>query len=272
MARRAPPDQRDRADSGDQLGPMRRFRSHAGHTTQIKEIGELLYWSYASLAAASVAEQRGLEQYDLKCWMVRAKLFKGLRQASMKLGSLFADVREMPSDRCAYCGAVQPPKLEGDHLIPRHRGGPESADNLVWACKPCNSSKGARDMLEWYAVRGAFPALHLVRRYLKLAIAEATAHNIMHAPLREGPEVTFSVMHIPVYYPLATTRATRSCTCESDGCSAFASFVCCHGEDFADSPDTRCGLILCGDHVRGTSLDLCPVHADAIVREEERSR
>ncbi|WP_437335396.1 HNH endonuclease [Sorangium sp. So ce394] len=59
--------------------------------------------------------------------MIRARLFKGLRAGTMKVGSLFADVRDMPSDRCVYCGTTPPPKLHGDHLIPRHRGGPESA-------------------------------------------------------------------------------------------------------------------------------------------------
>ncbi|WP_080681919.1 HNH endonuclease [Sorangium cellulosum] len=54
----------------------------------------------------------------------------------------------MPSDRCVYCGTTPPPKLHGDHLIPRHRGGPESGDNLVWACRSCNSSKNARDLLD----------------------------------------------------------------------------------------------------------------------------
>ena len=167
----------------------------------IETVGELLYWSYAYLGAASAAEKAGLAEYDTRCWMIRARLFKRLRDGSMKVSSLFSDVRDMPSDRCAYCGTTPPPKLHGDHLIPRHRGGPESADNLVWACRSCNSSKCARDVLEWYASRMEFPPLLVLRRYLKLAIAEAESRQVMSAKLIDKPSVTFSLEHVPVDYP-----------------------------------------------------------------------
>lgn len=44
---------------------------------------------------------------------------------------------------CAYCG-VQPDTLEMDHVIAISKGGHHSADNIVPACKSCNSAKGAR--------------------------------------------------------------------------------------------------------------------------------
>lgn len=185
------------------IAPVPRFRRQGGRVKEIETVGELLFWSYANLAAASVAETRGLTEYDTTCWMVRAKLFKGLLHGTMKLGTLFADVREMPSDRCAYCGSGPPPKLHGDHLIPRSRGGPESGDNLVWACRPCNSSKCARDLLEWYATRDAVPPLLVMKRYLKLAISEALALGVMEALLADKPAVTFSIGCVPTYYPLA---------------------------------------------------------------------
>ncbi len=170
-------------------------------TGEIVTLGDLLYWSYANLAAACAAEKAGITRYDTRCWMIRARLLKGLREGTMKISSLFADVRDMPNDRCVYCGTVPPPKLHGDHLIPRSRGGPESGDNLVWACRSCNSSKCARDMLDWYASRGQFPPLLLLRRYLKLAIAEAETRQLMGARLEDKPPVTFSVEHIPINYP-----------------------------------------------------------------------
>jgi 5-methylcytosine-specific restriction endonuclease McrA len=45
--------------------------------------------------------------------------------------------------RCAYCQTSETP-LEMDHVIPLSRGGPHCASNIVPACKPCNSAKGAR--------------------------------------------------------------------------------------------------------------------------------
>jgi 5-methylcytosine-specific restriction endonuclease McrA len=44
---------------------------------------------------------------------------------------------------CQYCGA-QTHDLTLDHIIPRHRGGAHTWDNLVAACKHCNHRKGGR--------------------------------------------------------------------------------------------------------------------------------
>ena len=44
---------------------------------------------------------------------------------------------------CQYCG-TQTHDLTLDHIIPRHRGGTHSWDNLVAACKHCNHRKGGR--------------------------------------------------------------------------------------------------------------------------------
>jgi 5-methylcytosine-specific restriction endonuclease McrA len=45
--------------------------------------------------------------------------------------------------QCQYCG-VQTHDLTLDHIIPRHRGGAHTWDNLVAACKHCNHRKGGR--------------------------------------------------------------------------------------------------------------------------------
>ncbi len=44
---------------------------------------------------------------------------------------------------CSYCGR-QTRDLTLDHVIPRHRGGSHTWDNLVSACKPCNHRKDGR--------------------------------------------------------------------------------------------------------------------------------
>jgi 5-methylcytosine-specific restriction endonuclease McrA len=46
--------------------------------------------------------------------------------------------------RCQYCGALAE---NIDHVIPRSKGGPHAWDNVVAACRPCNSRKRDR-MLE----------------------------------------------------------------------------------------------------------------------------
>ncbi len=44
---------------------------------------------------------------------------------------------------CAYCGRPTR-ELTLDHVVPRHRGGAHSWENLVSACKPCNHRKAGR--------------------------------------------------------------------------------------------------------------------------------
>lgn len=167
----------------------------------VDTVGKLLHLSYANLASVDAAQSRGLPVRDRACWAVRQRLYAGLRSGKMRVRSLFADAMEMPADRCVYCGTEPPPKLTADHLIPKHRGGLDSADNLVWACRSCNSSKHSQDLLEWYAARQAFPSVLLMRRYLKLALAEAEALGAMDTLLVASPPVTFSVDYIPLDYP-----------------------------------------------------------------------
>ena len=42
--------------------------------------------------------------------------------------------------RCQYCGTSE--DLTFDHVIPRHRGGATTWENVVAACSPCNLRKG----------------------------------------------------------------------------------------------------------------------------------
>jgi hypothetical protein len=101
----------------------------------------------------------------------------------MKMGSLFDDERlklvEQPV--CSHCGAGGPMAI--DHLIPRAVGGTDRADNLIRACRPCNSSKGKRDLLTWHDSRGTFPRLMVLRRYLKIVADVCKDAELLGEPL-----------------------------------------------------------------------------------------
>jgi 5-methylcytosine-specific restriction endonuclease McrA len=56
-------------------------------------------------------------------------------------------ILELYGNSCAYCG--KPGKMTVDHVVPVSRGGGTTPDNVVPACKSCNSSKGARTPQEW---------------------------------------------------------------------------------------------------------------------------
>jgi len=67
---------------------------------------------------------------------------------------------------CVYCGAKE--DLSTDHLIPKNRGGDDTADNLVLACKTCNSSKGDKGVFEWLGLKKKDNLHRLVAgKYLK---------------------------------------------------------------------------------------------------------
>jgi 5-methylcytosine-specific restriction endonuclease McrA len=51
---------------------------------------------------------------------------------------------------CAYCGLWRP--LTVDHRIPLTRGGSNYIDNILPACRPCNSRKGTRTETEFRAL------------------------------------------------------------------------------------------------------------------------
>lgn len=167
----------------------------------ILTIGESLHWAYANLAMAHSAIAANAEKHGRAQFMIRARLYAGLNRNTMNIGPLADDERlkMVLPQACCYCGSRE--HLSVDHLIPTKRGGANSGDNLVWACRSCNSSKCARDALEWLAERNQFPPLLLLRRYLKLAIAMARQRNLMDVPLDQAPDLPFSLSAIPRTFP-----------------------------------------------------------------------
>ena len=153
-----------------------------------KTVAESLYWSYANLAMAFASSEHDKPEYQQTDYIVRNKLYLGLLRGKLNLGSFLIDEKEKmrSSDACCYCGSQL--DLTLDHLIPQFRGGKHSADNLVVACRSCNSSKKALDLMEWMAKRGEFPPLWILRRYLKLAIRYCIENGLMDIMLepRDG--------------------------------------------------------------------------------------
>lgn len=167
----------------------------------IRMLGELLHWSYANLAMAHAAVSSKCTKYERTHFSIRSRLYAGLRSGRMNLAPIVQDERlkMILPQACCYCGCSD--HLTVDHLIPRKRGGPHAGDNLVWACRTCNSSKCATDALEWLAKRQEFPPLLLLRRYLKLAIAISEERALMNTPLNPVPDVPFTVAAIPISFP-----------------------------------------------------------------------
>ena len=63
--------------------------------------------------------------------------------------SEWKDTIDYFDNECAYCGKKNT-ELEQDHIVPVSTSGRYSKDNIVPACRHCNSSKSNKDMEEWY--------------------------------------------------------------------------------------------------------------------------
>ena len=150
---------------------------------------------------AHAAVEAKAERFNTQHFMIPGRLFKGRRSGQMQLGSLADDERlkMILPQACCYCASRQ--FLTVDHLIPTSRGGENCGENLVWACRGCNSSKGARDALVWIAERGSFPPLLLLRRYLKIAVGLCQDRRVMHEPITNPPPMPFVFEAIPLSYP-----------------------------------------------------------------------
>jgi len=74
------------------------------------------------------------------------------------------------NNRCQYCGA-QAENI--DHVIPRSRGGEHTWDNVVAACRPCNSRKQDRYLHETSFELRRKPAAPRERTWIMLANGQA---------------------------------------------------------------------------------------------------
>lgn len=56
-------------------------------------------------------------------------------------------IREKLHGHCAYCGCELPlGKMQVDHLKPLSRGGTDTLDNMLPACRSCNHYKHSADL------------------------------------------------------------------------------------------------------------------------------
>ena len=170
---------------------------------QINTLKEYIYWSYANLGMAHAAIGMGDVKYKRIHFMIRAKMYKGFVSGSMSIASLVDDEKNKIKQGayCSYCLSAD--NLSLDHLVPKFLGGENVAENIVCSCRNCNSSKGKRDLLEWYVVRNEFPPLMILRRYLKLAIRYIEDNDLADYPIADIKSLCtpFRFDLVPLEYP-----------------------------------------------------------------------
>ncbi|OJV33691.1 MAG: hypothetical protein BGO29_02245 [Bacteroidales bacterium 36-12] len=170
---------------------------------KIETVRELIYLSYANLAMAHTAVDKKQEKYGTFNYMIRAKLFKGLKEGTMNMRTIFDDekIKLQTGQICNYCGSTE--KLALDHIFPQKYGGKDDAENLIFACKTCNSSKGKKDLMEWMSFRGQFLPLMTIRRYLKLIFNYCLENNLIDKNIEElkEMELPFNISLLPTNFP-----------------------------------------------------------------------
>ncbi|HXH99024.1 MAG TPA: HNH endonuclease signature motif containing protein [Sphingobacteriaceae bacterium] len=166
-------------------------------------VRELIYLSYANLAMAHTAVDRKQEKYGTFNFMIRAKLFKGLNNGTLNMRTIFDDekIKLQTGQNCNYCGSAE--KLALDHIFPQRFGGQDIAENLIFACRACNSSKGKKDLMEWMSYRGRFLPLMIIRRYLKLTFSYCVANGLIDKKISDlkDIELPFKIELLPTSFP-----------------------------------------------------------------------
>lgn len=170
---------------------------------KIETVRHLIYYSYANLAMAHTAIDKKQEKYEMFNFMIRAKLFKGLKDGTMNMRTIFDDekIKLQTGQICNYCGSAD--KLALDHIFPQKLGGKDDAENLIFACRTCNSSKGKKDLMEWMAFRGHFLPLMIIRRYLKLTYSYCEQNGLLDKKIDELKvmELPFKIHLLPTAFP-----------------------------------------------------------------------
>jgi hypothetical protein len=143
----------------------------------VKTYQDLVYYEWAKTIARS-AGMKG----NFAFIMDRMAKLKG---AELRMSEIVREDRIMAVEgrkECVYCGDTQ--DLTWDHLIPTSRGGADTISNNVPACSKCNSSKGNRDVLEWYRSRRDVQIPRVVwGKYLKLCFEVWREKGLLDKPL-----------------------------------------------------------------------------------------
>lgn len=161
---------------------------------KLKTVSDQIWWTYACLCGAHAALQNNFEKYS-ETYETR------MRQWKRKDMRDFEDdaFEKMIRNTCCHCGKEEATR---DHLIPKSKVDRElGSDNLIQACKSCNSSKRDHDLFEWMEARDDFPSILVMKQYLKLIRHYCENHGLMEISLEEIPvDLPFDIGRLPTSY------------------------------------------------------------------------
>jgi hypothetical protein len=127
----------------------------------VKNVKDLIFYQYAKIVASSA---------KISGYPFIISTMKKFSSGELQMSAILRELKMQMSSselQCEYCGSQD--ALSWDHIIPQVKGGPDTAENHVRACKSCNSSKGSKGLYEWYGLKSKDNIPRLVAgKYLKL--------------------------------------------------------------------------------------------------------
>lgn len=158
-------------------------------------VRDLLHYEYAKLIADAAIRGRAgtapASRVGSEYWSFVMATYRRLQKGELVPSSILRENKLLVSgdEGCAYCGCTE--SLQWEHIVPRAMGGPDTIDNLVRACPPCNQRKGARDPLEWYGEnRSHIPRLVMGKLLKILFEAHASAGTLDARTFPEGQRLS----------------------------------------------------------------------------------
>lgn len=174
---------------------------------KFRNFGDYFFWAYANFQMFVFALNEGKSVYDRQCFMLRAKAYKSYREGRWKPHDLYmVNKWKMSSaDSCWYCGCEFSDinVMTLDHVFPRAAGGDSAMDNLVPVCKSCNSSKGKKDLLQWFYEQGYIPAPRVIAQYYRQIYLYAVEHGLLdkHREELQSMSLPFNVDYFIFEFP-----------------------------------------------------------------------
>ena len=126
----------------------------------VKTIRDLIFWEYAKLISGSALHSR-------KQFSFIMKKFKELQTGEIKWSDILREDLSMNTNECNYCNSAD--DLSNDHIVPKRECHFAEIHNIVKACKKCNSSKGDKDLIEWWGLEKRYEMPRIVMgKYFKM--------------------------------------------------------------------------------------------------------
>jgi hypothetical protein len=131
---------------------------------EVETIQDLIFYQYAKIIARSAFAVPNGKVAKSQHYGFIKKTFLQLKRGKKSWSEIIREDRQFAESekRCAYCGSDI--NLNWDHLVPQSIHINDQCPtcdrifgihNQVWACRACNSSKGAKGLYEFY--RAQFP-------------------------------------------------------------------------------------------------------------------